>query len=53
MKIFLFAVDTGGAPWAANILAIFEKILNSPDGRGLRETDSWKKPEVENLGLRV
>ncbi len=30
---------------------IFEKILNGPNGirRGLGETDSWKKPEVENL----
>ncbi len=30
---------------------IFEKIWNGPYGilRGLEETDSWKKPEVENL----
>ncbi len=30
---------------------IFEKIRNDPHGilRGLGETDSWKKPEVENL----
>jgi hypothetical protein len=30
---------------------IFEKIRNSPNGilRGLGETDSRKKPEVENL----
>ncbi len=30
---------------------IFEKIRNDPTGipRGLGETDSWKKPEVENL----
>jgi hypothetical protein len=30
---------------------IFEKIRNGPNGtlRGLGETDSWKKPEVENL----
>ncbi len=30
---------------------IFEKIRNSPNGilRGLGETDSWKKPEVEKL----
>ncbi len=30
---------------------IFEKIWNGPNGilRGLGETDSWKKPEVENL----
>jgi hypothetical protein len=30
---------------------IFEKIRNDPNGilRGLGETDSWKKPEVENL----
>jgi hypothetical protein len=30
---------------------IFDKIWNSPNGilRGLGETDSWKKPEVENL----
>ncbi len=32
-------------------LQIIEKIWNGPNGilRGLRETDSWKKPEVENL----
>ncbi len=30
---------------------IFEKNRNGPNGilRGLGETDSWKKPEVENL----
>jgi hypothetical protein len=30
---------------------IFEKIQNGPNGilRGLGETDSQKKPEVENL----
>ncbi len=30
---------------------IFKKIWNNPNGilRGLKETDSWKKPEVENL----
>jgi hypothetical protein len=30
---------------------IFEKNRNGPDGilRGLGETDSWKKTEVENL----
>jgi hypothetical protein len=30
---------------------IFEKIWNDPNGilSGLGETDSWKKPEVENL----
>ena len=30
---------------------IFEKIWNGPNGipKGLGETDSWKKPEVENL----
>ncbi len=30
---------------------IFEKIRNGPNGilRGLGETDSWKKSEVENL----
>ncbi len=30
---------------------IFEKIRNDPYGilRGLGETDTWKKPEVENL----
>jgi hypothetical protein len=30
---------------------IFKKIRNGPNGvlRGLGETDSWKKPEVENL----
>ena len=29
---------------------IYEKIWNGPNGilRGLGETDSWKKPEVEN-----
>ncbi len=33
------------SPW------IFEKIRNGPNGilRGLGETDSWKKQEVENL----
>jgi len=43
--------DTGGAPWAANISRIFEKIQPGPNGilRGLEETDSWKKPEVETL----
>ncbi len=43
--------DTGGAPWAVNISGIFEKIRNGPNGilRGSGETDSWKKPEVENL----
>ncbi len=43
--------DTGGAPWAANISANLEKIRNGPNGilRGLGETDSWKKPEIENL----
>ncbi len=32
-------------------LWIFEKIWNGPNVilRGLGETDSWKKPEVENL----
>ncbi len=32
-------------------LQIFEKIRNSPNGilRGLGETDSWKKSEVENF----
>ncbi len=30
---------------------IFEKIWNNPNGifRGPRDTDLWKKPEVENL----
>jgi hypothetical protein len=30
---------------------IFEKNRNGPNGilRGFGETDSWKKPEVENL----
>ncbi len=34
-----------------NLEQIFEKIRNDPNGtlRGLGETDSWKKPEVENL----
>ncbi len=33
------------SPW------IFEKIRNDPNGtlRGMGETDSWKKTEVENL----
>ncbi len=37
--------------WAANILHIFEQIWNGPNGilRCLGGTDSWKKPEVENL----
>jgi hypothetical protein len=55
LKIFSIChysvIDTGGAPWAANISANFEKIWNDPKGilRGLGETDSGKKPEVENL----
>jgi hypothetical protein len=34
---------------------IFEKSRNSPNGilRGLGETDSFKKPEVENLVAHV
>ncbi len=53
-KFFPFAIssnNTCGAPWAANISAIFEKIWNSHKDilRGLAKTDSWKKPEVDNL----
>jgi hypothetical protein len=40
-------IDTCGAPWAENISAKFWK--NSKILRGLGETDSGKKPEVENL----
>ncbi len=36
-------------PWISQ--RIFEQIWNGPNGiiRGLRETDSWKKPEAKNL----
>ncbi len=52
-KFFSFATG-GGAPWAANISAILEKIQNALKGilMGMGETVSWKKPEkpeVENL----
>jgi len=38
-------VDTGGAPWLANISANFRNIRNGPNGIlwGWVETDSWKK----------
>ena len=51
-KFATSVVDTGGQPWAANIFAnLRKKIQNGPNVilRGLGETDSWKKPEVENL----
>ncbi len=46
-------VETGGK-FATGVnleLRIFEKIRNGPNGniRGLEETDSCRKPEVENL----
>ncbi len=43
--------DTGDKYSFANISANFEKIHNGPNGilGGLGDTDSWKKPEVENL----
>ncbi len=42
--------DTGGAPWLANISAIFRKIRNDPKVifRGLGEDDSWKKTWGKN-----
>ncbi len=44
-------VDTGGAPWLANLSANFRKKLNGPNGIlwGWVETDSWKKPEAKSL----
>ena len=55
IKIFLIE-DFLHLPPVANLelrisQRIFEKIRNDPNGilRGLRETDSWKKLEVENL----
>jgi hypothetical protein len=53
-KYFPFATgvnNTGGAPWAANISCEFFKNFKHPKWHGQRlvETDSWKKPEVENL----
>ncbi len=43
--------DTGDKYSFANISANFWKIQNVLNGilRGLGDTDSWKKPEVENL----
>jgi hypothetical protein len=52
-RFFAFAtgvVDTGTL--SCEYLREFsKKIRNNPDGilRGLGETDSWKKTEVENL----
>ncbi len=43
-------VDTGGAPRAANISTNFRKNSKLPlCSQGLGETDSYIKPEVENL----
>jgi hypothetical protein len=44
-------VDTGGAPWFANISANFRKMRNGPNGIlwGWGETDSWKKPEAKHI----
>jgi hypothetical protein len=53
-RIFPFATvvkDTGGAPWAANIYANFQKYWKQLqwDTQGLRgKTDSWKS-EVKKL----
>ncbi len=60
--IFPFATnvnDTGGAPWAANISLIFEKIWNGPNGilRGLggnwflKKTRSRKSSDTTPLEL--
>ncbi len=51
-RFFPFAtgvIDTGGAPWFANIYANFRKNVNVSYSliRGLGETDPCKKPEVE------
>jgi hypothetical protein len=45
--------DTGGAPWAANIPRIFEKIQNGPIGilRGLGETDSCEKNQKSKISV--
>ncbi len=58
LKIFLFATgdnntgvnDTSGAPKTVNP-QIYKKIWNGPNGIlwDWGESDSWKKPEVENL----
>ncbi len=44
-------IDTGGAPWLVNSSANFQKSRHDPNiiFRGLREDDSWKKPEAKNL----
>ncbi len=44
-------VDTGDKQYFANISVNFWKIQNGSNGilGGLGDTDSWKKPEVENL----
>jgi hypothetical protein len=44
-------VETGGAPWLANISANFRKKLERPNVifRGLLEVNSWKKSEAKNL----
>ncbi len=54
LKIFPFATcvnDTGGALDLRISPQILEKIWNDTNGilKGLGETDSWKKPEVENF----
>jgi hypothetical protein len=55
LKIFPFATgvdDTGVVHLEPRISSrIFEKIRNGRNGilRCLGETDSWKKPKVENL----
>ncbi len=50
-KFATWVVDTGGAPWLANIFANFRKIRNDPSViiRGLGEDDSWKKSEAKNF----
>ncbi len=44
-------VDTGGAPWLANISANFQKNRNAPNGLfwGWGETDSWKKNQKQKI----
>ncbi len=44
-------VDTGGAPWLANISDNFRKKFEMTQHYflGLGEDDSWKKPEETNL----
>ncbi len=46
-------VDTGGAPWLANISAYFRKILNDPNAiiRGLGEDDSQKNQKKKSRDI--